>query len=139
MTYLKIFAAALLSVSFPTEAFAEAAYSMGKWRMFSRANCFDVNESITWSPLQYLDEAYLETWSDQHHTSGAIVTFNDFTYGFRSRAGCFFCSDGGGWMVMGHHFIRGSTDTAIHLNCKGDYTPCRISQAYDCMIGEGWF
>lgn len=108
----------------------------GTYRMFSRANCVGVNESITWSP-QLRNASQLRTVSVQYDQNGVPHVFSDtINHFWRSRAGCFFCTNGG-WYVYGQHAITYPQDQEAEYVCK-NIVWCAYSFAYDCRITEGW-
>ncbi|MCU1766127.1 hypothetical protein NTD83_11300 [Pseudomonas protegens] len=72
--------------------------------MFSRANCFGFNESVSWDTIRTWK---LETSSVQYNTvDGSYREFYDKSDStWRSYAGCGFC--GMDWEVYGFHYADG--------------------------------
>lgn len=123
----------------PSSLTAQDAYSFGSFRLFSRANCLGVNESITWSP--YAREARMQTISEHHALSGAILTYQDSADGSHSRAGCFDCP-GDVHLVVGHHIILETNDSELARQCGTQMqfgSPCISTSASDCNLSVGWF
>ncbi len=139
-----------LCLIFPVTAEAEG-YRVSFFRMFSRANCVSVNESITYSPYGYY--ANLETYAGITHSNGSHTYYSHLPGLARwSRAGCQFCSLGG-YHVIGRHYLDGPSGwqhtvlpstydrAAIEYCNRWDKRngPCETSSTADCSISVGWY
>lgn len=116
--------------------------------MFSRANCFGFNESVSWDTVRLWE---LETVSMQYNTEdGSYREFIDQSaVVWRSYAGCGFC--GTGWEVHGFHYADGkygdqdykSQQDHLQLNvCEANWSPgglgspCLETHATSCNLTE---